>query len=79
MLLARIVRAAAAVAATRSRKAKITALSDCLRELAPAELRAGVAFLSGELTQGRIGLGPAAGREVSGPAEAAPAPQIELP
>jgi DNA ligase-1 len=42
------------------RRLKIAALADCLRRLAPDEIEAGVAFLSGELRQPKLGVGPAA-------------------
>ena len=57
MLLARLVEASGAVTATRARSAKIAALAALLRELAPDEVRVGVAYLTGELPQGRIGVG----------------------
>jgi len=59
MQLAEIVRTHAALSATRSRKAKAQHLARCLGLLAVAEVRIGVSYLSGELPQGRIGLGPA--------------------
>jgi DNA ligase-1 len=58
MHLAEIVSTHAAVTATRSRKAKVAHLARCLGRLAPDEIRIGVGYLSGELPQGRIGLGP---------------------
>jgi DNA ligase 1 len=48
------------VGATRSRRAKVTALAGALDALGPDELDAGVAFLSGEPRQDRLDLGPAA-------------------
>jgi len=45
------------VAATRKRAEKIARLADAVRRLAPDEIGPGVAFLSGELPQGRIGVG----------------------
>ncbi|WP_072807032.1 ATP-dependent DNA ligase [Rhodococcoides yunnanense] len=57
MLFTRIVDTSAAVGATRSRKAKIEALQVLLADLAPSEVDTVVAWLSGELTQGRIGIG----------------------
>jgi DNA ligase-1 len=59
MLLQDIVRASAAVAETGSRLEKVRHLADCLRRLAPDDIAAAIAYLSGELPQGRIGLGPA--------------------
>jgi DNA ligase-1 len=72
--LAQLAEASAAVAATRSRKKKIAHLATALRGLSPDELEAGVAFLSGEIRHGRIGLGWAAVSEVT----AAPAPEPRL-
>jgi DNA ligase-1 len=57
MQLARLVRASREVAATRSRRQKVALLSACLGELAPEEIESGVAYLSGEPRQGRIGVG----------------------
>ncbi|MGI8695004.1 MAG: ATP-dependent DNA ligase [Geodermatophilaceae bacterium] len=57
MLFAEVVATSAAVAATRSRKAKIEALADLQRRLAPEEVEPVVAWLAGEPRQGRIGTG----------------------
>ena len=57
MLLATVASCSLAVGDTRSRKKKIGLLSECLRALAPEERAIGVAFLSGRMRQGRIGLG----------------------
>ncbi len=73
MRLARLARTSAEVAATRSRKRKVALLAGCLRDLAPAEVSAATAFLMGELPTGRIGVGPAALREVAGSGAAPPA------
>ncbi len=59
MLLQEIVRTSAAVADSSGRLAKIGHLADLLRRLAPGEVNIAVPFLSGDLRQGRIGLGPA--------------------
>lgn len=45
------------VADTSSRNAKTSELATTLRELAPAEIAVGVAWLSGETRQGRSGIG----------------------
>src|SRR5881628_50622 len=45
------------VASTRSRLAKVEALADCLRRLDPQEVPAGVAYLSGEVLQAKLGIG----------------------
>ena len=57
MLLAEVVEASARVAATPARTAKIAALADLLRRLAPDEVEPAVGFLVGEPRQGRIGVG----------------------
>ncbi|WP_280347897.1 ATP-dependent DNA ligase [Nocardia neocaledoniensis] len=57
MLFSEVVAASAAVRATRSRKAKIAALAELLASAGPTEIATVVAWLSGELTQGRIGAG----------------------
>jgi DNA ligase-1 len=59
MLLADIVNTHQRLSQTRSRKAKAAALADVLQRLGRDERRIGAAYLSGELPQGRIGLGPA--------------------
>lgn len=48
-----------AIAAIRSRSAKVRALAEILVALAPDEREIGVAWLAGSLPQGRLGLGPA--------------------
>ncbi|WP_028933983.1 ATP-dependent DNA ligase [Pseudonocardia spinosispora] len=57
MLLAQVVDVSAAVAATRSRKAKVQSLAGLLSDLAPDEIEPAVAWLSGEPRQGRLGTG----------------------
>jgi DNA ligase-1 len=64
-----------AVAATRSRSAKVRALAAALRELAPDERETGAAWLAGQIHGGRLGLGPALVRELRG---VAPAPEPTL-
>src|SRR4249920_2894821 len=77
MLLAELLAASARVAATRSRLAKIEALSDCLRRLEPSEIALGVAYLSGDTRQGRIGIGWAGLKDALA-APPAGAPQLSL-
>jgi DNA ligase 1 len=48
----------------RGRLAKIRLLSECLGRMEPDDVRIGVAYLSGELPQGRIGVGWASVKEV---------------
>lgn len=71
MPLARLVDAASALAATRSRTAKTTVLAEVLRDLRPDEAEAAVGLLLGKLRQGSIGLGyrtVLAARDASTPA-----------
>jgi DNA ligase 1 len=56
-LLAAVVRASAAVAATSSRLAKIKVIADCLRSLEPGEVAIALPYLSGDIRQGRLALG----------------------
>ncbi|MBA3556047.1 MAG: ATP-dependent DNA ligase, partial [Gemmatimonadales bacterium] len=74
MLLADLVATSAGVGATRARREKIARLAALLRRLDPAEIEVAVSYLSGELPQGRIGVGWARLRDLaSGPAPEAPA------
>jgi DNA ligase-1 len=75
MLLQDIARASLDVAATSSRLAKVARLSECLGGAAPGEVAVAVAYLSGELPQGTVGVGWAALRELPAPS---PAPSLEL-
>ena len=63
MRLRELTDVSAAVAATRSRKAKTEAIAGLLEGAAPEEVAAAVAFLSGRLTQRQIGVGWAQLRE----------------
>ncbi|MEO5510108.1 MAG: ATP-dependent DNA ligase [Longimicrobiales bacterium] len=62
MLLYDLANASDRVGETASRNAKIALLADAVREASPSETAIAVAFLIGELRQGRIGLGPVAVR-----------------
>ncbi len=68
MKLEEICRASADVAATRSRRAKVERLASCLAALAPTEVPIAVAYLSGALPHGSIGVGWATIRDVPPPA-----------
>jgi DNA ligase-1 len=68
VLIAELVTTSAAVAATRSRLAKVAALADCLRRARPDETAIVVSYLSGELRQRRSGVGWAALRDLPAPA-----------
>ena len=57
MLLADLVATSAAVAATRSRKAKAAAIADLLERTSPDELEVVTSYLGGRLRQRRTGLG----------------------
>jgi DNA ligase 1 len=71
-LLADVVAASAAVAATSSRSAKVATLAELLRALEPEEIPICVGFLSGVPRQGRVGIGYAAIRDAQGaPAQTA--------
>jgi DNA ligase-1 len=72
-LLADVAAVSRRVAETSSRLAKVRELADCLRRLAPDEVRIGIAFLSGETRQGRLGIAYAALRPAAaGPPQAQP-------
>ncbi len=64
LTLAEIVAASEEVSATRSRKQKTERLASLLQRLEPAEVRAGVGFLCGELRQGKLGVGHRALRQL---------------
>jgi DNA ligase-1 len=59
-LLSTVVATSSQVAATRSRSAKIRLIADTLRTMDAQELELAVTYLSGNIRQGRIGIGPAA-------------------
>jgi DNA ligase-1 len=63
--LARVAEASRAVAATSKRLEKIERLAACLSAAEPREVATVVAWLSGELHRGRIGVGPALVRRVA--------------
>lgn len=70
MLIDELVTTSAAVAATRSRLAKIEALAELLRRLEPDEIAPAIGFLVGKPRQGRVGVG---WRGLSAAVEATPA------
>ncbi|HSL25630.1 MAG TPA: ATP-dependent DNA ligase [Acidimicrobiia bacterium] len=76
MQLSVLVATSAEVAATRSRKAKTAALARFLQALQFEEIPIAIGLLSGEIRQGRIGVGYAAAFSVS--AGPAPEPQLSL-
>jgi DNA ligase-1 len=72
-LLAQLVETSQRVSGTSSRLAKVRELAELLRSLQPDEIEAGVHYLSGEIRQGRIGIGFAALRSAAtGPAAGTP-------
>ncbi|MGH3133621.1 MAG: ATP-dependent DNA ligase [Gaiellaceae bacterium] len=76
MLFDEIARASADVTATSSRLGKVARLAECLGHAGPGEVAIAVAYLSGFLPQGTIGVGWAALREL--PPPATPPPTLEL-
>ena len=72
-LLAEVVRASAAVAATSSRLAKIRVIAECLRALAPDEIEIVLPWLSGDIRQGKLALGYSALQSAMGSPAASPA------
>jgi DNA ligase-1 len=71
-LLAAVVRASAAVAATSSRLAKIRLIAECLRGLDPDEIEIALPYLSGDLRQGKLAVGYSALHSAMGNPAAAP-------
>jgi len=76
MLLEEIAGTSASVAGTRGRLAKIERLAGCLRRARPDEVPVAVAYLSGELPQGSIGVGWAALRDLPPPASGPPSLEL---
>jgi DNA ligase-1 len=74
LLLEALVQASNAVSETASRSQKTALLAEVLARLDPDEVKLGVAYLSGELPQGRLGLGYA----TLGATEALPASTASL-
>src|SRR5688572_25314438 len=62
-LLANVVAASAQVTETTARSAKTRLLADCLAALDLPELEIAVLYLSGEIRQGKIGIGPSVLRD----------------
>ena len=78
MLLDRIARTSLEVADTPARLAKIGLIAACLRELTLDEVPVAVAYLSGVLPQGTIGVGWAALRDLPEPASEPTLQLLEL-
>jgi DNA ligase-1 len=75
--LSELVETSRTVAETRSRSQKIERLAACLASMDGQEMPIGIAFLSGDLRQGKIGLGYATLRELN-LGEAASDPELTL-
>jgi DNA ligase-1 len=71
-LLAEVVRASAAVAATASRLEKTRLIAQCLLVLEPGEIEIALPYLSGEIRQGKLALGYATLRSAMGNPAASP-------
>jgi len=76
MLFAEIAGTSADVGGAASRLTKVERLAGCLRRLRPREVPVAVAYLSGELPQGSVGVGWASLREL--PAPAPPPPTLHV-
>lgn len=76
MLLAEVVSTSEAVASTRARSAKVTALAELLQQLASEEVEPAVAFLAGQPRQGKIGIGWATVRAIDTPSAAVPSLEL---
>jgi ATP-dependent DNA ligase I len=76
VLLDEIARTSDEVAETSARSRKVELLASCLRGLTPDEVPIAVAYLSGELPQGSVGVGWAALKNLPSPAP--PPPVLEL-
>ncbi|NKC15158.1 MAG: ATP-dependent DNA ligase [Gammaproteobacteria bacterium] len=71
MNLSNLAKTSARVAATRKRNEKTALLATCIAEIPPPERPMGVAYLAGELPQGKIGVGYAGVRKAMDTAPAA--------
>jgi DNA ligase-1 len=76
VLLEDLARTSAELARTPGRLAKVDLLAACLRRLRPEEVPVAVAYLSGALPQGTIGVGWATLRDVAGDAPATPSLEL---
>src|SRR5260221_14290797 len=78
--LANLVETSVRVGATSGRLAKIRELASFLRGLAPEEIETGAHYLSGEIQQGRIGIGYATLRTAASnsPADAGTLSLVEV-
>lgn len=77
-LLAELVETSGRVGTTGSRLAKVRELAGLLRKLEPGEIESAVHYLSGELPQGRIGIGFAALRTAAEAGDSATTPRLTI-
>jgi ATP-dependent DNA ligase I len=75
-LLATLVATSRQIATTPARLAKVRLLADCLKAVESGEFELAVLYLSGDIRQGRIGIGPSALRD--GMSQAAPGPSLGI-
>ena len=75
-LLADLVATSRQVTATSARSVKTRLIADRLRSMEPLELEIAVSYLSGEIRQGRIGIGPSSLSQCL--AEAASEPELQI-
>lgn len=75
VLLEAVAKTSEQIGKTSARRAKIDQLAACLRASSPVEVPVAVAYLSGELPQGSIGVG---WRSLQDPPAAAALPSVEL-
>ncbi|HZA51328.1 MAG TPA: ATP-dependent DNA ligase [Myxococcaceae bacterium] len=78
MRVAELAETSRALAATRSRLAKVALLAECLRRLERDEIAIGVNWLIGSLRQGRIGVAGATLRNAMNESPSAEAPTLGL-
>ena len=64
MKFAEVAQASERIAATAKRTEKLALLADCIARMSEDELEAGVHFLAGEISQGKIGIGYASLRDL---------------
>ena len=76
MLLADVVETSRRVGETSKRLEKIALLADLLQRVHPDEIEVVVSFLSGQIRQGRIGIGYATVREAGGSPAALPSLEV---
>ena len=79
MRLSEIVETSGRIGATRARLEKVALLAECIRRMPLPLIPVGVAYLAGELPQGKVGVGYARLRELwQSPQSEVAAPSLEL-